>query len=366
MSHEPIPVMDLRTEHLRLMDEFINATKSVIDNGQFIIGPEVVEFEKKLSTYHDIPYAVALNSGTDALVIALRALNIGPGDEVIVPSFTFFATAEAVSLVGATPMFADVDMNSYNIDIESASRLITKNTKAIIPVHLFGLVADMTGVMKLAKSHNLKVIEDNAQSFGAKHHGKLAGTFGDFCTFSFFPAKVLGALGDGGALTTHDEQLAKTSKMLRFHGCQKKYYNEICGYNSRLDEIQAAYLNIKMKYINSYIEGRQKVAKTYDKFLANTEIETPIADSGAVYGQYTVKLPENTRDAVIKNLTANKIGYAIYYPVPLHKLPLYENSGKYHCPNSEELAERVISLPIWPGMPEKTQQIVVECLKKSV
>ena len=363
---QQIPILDLNPEIQELLPEFMAATERVLKSGQFIMGPDVVAFEKEVAAYLGVKHAISCNSGTDALVIGLRAAGIGPGDEVITSPFTFFATAESISAVGATPVFVDIDPETYNLDVALASKAVTSKTKAIIPVHLYGHAADMDAVMLLARRHGLKVIEDVAQAFGAQYSGRQVGTIGDVGAFSFFPSKNLGCFGDGGLITTDDDALADSAKMLRVHGSRKKYYNEEIGYNSRLDSLQAAYLRIKLTHIDKRNAGRRQVAQTYNELLSGSGFVTPVEKPGCkhVYHQYTVRVPAGVdRDALQDKLAKVGISTMIYYPVPCHKLPVYKNLTS-SCPLSEQAASQVISLPIWPSLERSVQQASVDQLRQ--
>jgi dTDP-4-amino-4,6-dideoxygalactose transaminase len=328
------------------------------------MGPEVGAFEKAVAEHLGVKHALGCNSGTDALFIALRALNIGPGDEVITSPFTFFATAEAISHVGATPVFVDIEEDSMNLDPKLVEAAITPKTKAIIPVHIFGRACDMDAIMGIAAKHSLKVVEDCAQSFGASWKGKQSCTIGDVGCYSFFPSKNLGAYGDGGLMVTNDDELAATMKMLRVHGSRKKYYNECVGYNSRLDTMQAAILGVKLPYITQWNEGRRRVASRYRELLAgNANILTPEVVDGHVFHQYTIRVKGMDRDALQAKLAEAGVGTMVYYPVPCHKLKLYHESHAHvSCPVSEKLAAEVISLPIWPELEEAVQAQVAGTL----
>lgn len=363
-----IPILDLRPQVDALWPELTAAMEKVLKSTAFILGPEEQTLEKELSAHLGIKHALGCNSGTDALFIALRALNIGPGDEVITSPFTFFATAEAISHVGATPVFIDIEEASMNLALDQIEKAITPKTKAIIPVHLFGRPVDMDFVMAVARKHNLKVVEDCAQSFGATWKGKQTGTFGDVGCYSFFPSKNLGAYGDGGLMVTPDDELAATMKMLRVHGSRKKYYNETVGYNSRLDEMQAAILRVKLPHIAKWNEARRAVAKRYNElFKGHDRIITPEVADGHVFHQYTLRVVGVDRDQLQEKLAAEGIGTMVYYPVPCHKLKLYEESHKgVVCPTTEKLAAQVISLPIWPELDAETQARVADALKRLI
>jgi dTDP-4-amino-4,6-dideoxygalactose transaminase len=372
MSENKIPVLDLKPQYESLKTEIQAAINSVLESGQFIMGPDVKLFEQEVSEYLGVKHAIAVNSGTDALVIGLRALGIGTGDEVITTPFSFFATAESISNVGAIPIFVDIDPQTFNIDYRKIVEKITPQTKAIMPVHLYGNPAAMAEIMEIAEKHNLKVIEDCAQSFGAKYYsqnnfnGKHTGTIGNVGAYSFFPSKNLGAYGDGGLIVTDNDQIADLARMLRVHGAKKKYHNEVLGYNSRLDTLQAAILRVKLPYIDQWNQGRRTVAKTYNQLLADVSgIVTPEICDGYVFHQYTIRVLDGKRDAVQNYLTEKGIGSMIYYPVPQDQLPVYK--GKYPVNSvSDLLATQVLSLPIWPELDKITIEQIVDNIKNSL
>ncbi len=373
VAEKPIPILDLQPEIDSLWTELNDAFQRVVRSGQFIMGPETKTFEKEVADYLGVKHALGVNSGTDALVIGLRALGIGDGDEVITTPFTFFATAESISSVGAIPVFADIDAETFNIDPVKIEEKITEKTKAIMPVHLYGTPADMTQIMAIAQKHNLKVVEDCAQSFGARYlgenselRGKQTGAMGDIGAYSFFPSKNLGAYGDGGLITTNDDDVAELASMLRLHGAKKKYHNEILGYNSRLDSMQAAILRVKLPHIDTWNAGRRRVAETYNDLLADLDnVVTPTVNDGTVFHQYTIRLLKIDRDAVQAKLKEQGISTMIYYPIPQDQLPIYK--GKYPAnPVSDQLGTEVISLPIWPTLERATQERVVRALREAL
>jgi dTDP-4-amino-4,6-dideoxygalactose transaminase len=341
-----IPILDLRPEIDELRPEIMAAIGRVLDRTDFIMGEDVLLFEQEVAAYLGVKHAIGVNSGTDALVIALRALGIGPGDEVITTPFTFFATAESISSVGARPVFVDIDPATLNLDLALIEAAITERTRAIMPVHLYGNPVDMKRVMDLARQHGLKVVEDCAQSFGARWRGRQTGTFGDFGAYSFFPSKNLGAYGDGGLIATNDDALADTARMLRVHGSRKKYHNEVVGYNSRLDTIQAAILRVKLPHIERWNTHRREVARRYNEGLAGVEgIVTPEITEGHVFHQYTIRVQGGRRDQVQQALGEQGIGTMVYYPTPQDELPIYK--GDYKVFEESSLAAReVLSLPI--------------------
>lgn len=361
-----IPILDLSPEIEALWDEFNAAFQRVMKSGQFIMGPEVTSFESEVGNYLGSKHAIGVNSGTDALIIGLQALGIGPGDEVITTPFSFFATAESISNVGAKPVFVDVDEESFNIDPKLIETAITPRTKAIMPVHIYGRPAEMDEIMAIAERHGLKVIEDCAQSFGARYGGKQTGTIGHVGAFSFFPSKNLGAFGDGGLITTDDDAVADTARMLRAHGSKKKYHNEVLGYNSRLDAMQAAFLRVKLPHIDRWNDARRQAARRYAELLAgNASVVTPEVVDGHVFHQYTVRLLGADRDAVQAKLREAGVGTMVYYPVPQDQLPVYR--GDYTPqPVSLQLASEVLSLPIGPSLAAEEQERVAHALLQAV
>ncbi|PIS41367.1 MAG: hypothetical protein COT25_03460 [Candidatus Kerfeldbacteria bacterium CG08_land_8_20_14_0_20_42_7] len=343
--------LDLELQYKSIKNEVDEAINRVISRSSYILGEEVDELEEKIASYCKVKYAVGLNSGSDALTASLFALGIGKGDEVIVPSFTYIATAEAVAIVGATPVFCDVNDRTFNIDPKSFESVITDKTKAVIPVHLYGQPADMDPILSLAKKHNIKVIEDAAQAIGAEYKGKKTCSMGDIGCLSFFPTKNLGAYGDGGMLLTNKKEIADWVRMWRAHGQSKKYYTDFIGASSRLDTIQAAILLAKLPHLDEWNRKRSDLAAEYNKLFATIAgIETPFVSSEVkhVYHQYTIKT--NTRDLLKQKLAEVDMPTMIYYPLPLHKqkafLP-YCNTA-FDLKNSEDLASEVLSLPIYP------------------
>ncbi len=358
----PIPILDLNPEIDALWDDLNAALQRVLRENHFIMGPDVKAFEDEVAAHLGTKHALGLNSGTDALVIGLRALGVGPGDEVITTPFSFFATAESISLLGARPVFVDVELGSYNIDPSKIEAAITDKTKAIVPVHLFGRPADMEAILEIAGKHGLKVLEDCAQSFGATYGEKQTGTLGHVGAYSFFPSKNLGAYGDGGLLVTDDDDVALEARKLRAHGSIKKYHNETVGYNSRLDTMQAAILRVKLPHLEGYNENRRRVAQRYNDALQDVAgLVVPEVVDGHVFHQYTLRVLGGRRDAVAEALAAQGIQTMIYYPIPQDKLPVY--AGQYPAnPNSDRLADEVLSLPIWPQMTEDVQDRVISAV----
>jgi len=355
--HKPdLQMVDLRGQYLSIKTEIDDAIAAVIDSSSFIKGRSVSEFEEQMASYLNVAHVVAVGNGTDALQIALMALGVGPGDEVIAPSFTFVATSEAASLLGAVPVFADIDPDSFNLDPNCIESLISEQTKAIVPVHLFGQPCAMDAIMSIAEKHQLCVVEDNAQSVGSLYQDRFSGTIGDFGTLSFFPSKNLGCFGDGGAITTNDAELASSARLIANHGSVKKYYNEVVGVNSRLDGIQAAILSVKLRHLDSYIESRIEAADRYDALFSDCRwVVSPPRASGCthVFHQYTVRITSEragARDALAAYLRNEHIPHAVYYPIPVHALPVNLNgthpSRTGDMTHTNVASDQVISLPM--------------------
>lgn len=346
-----IPMVDLVAQYRDLQPQLEPAFLNALNAAQFILGPNVQAFEKEAAAYLGVAHAITCANGTDALHLALLAADIGPGDEVITTPFTFIATAEAIAYVGAKAVFVDIDPRTFNIDVEQARRAITPQTKALLPVHLFGQPADLDPLMALAKAHQLTLVEDCAQSFGADIGGRKTGAMGDVAAFSFFPSKNLGCYGDGGMVTTQSDVMAEKLRMLRNHGSKVRYYHDIVGYNSRLDELQAVVLRAKMPVIDHYNQERRRVAHRYTTGLAGLNLQTPFEDGVGlhVYHQYT--LLADDRAAIQQALTEQKIASAIYYPVPLHQQKVFASiSVGASFPVTESVSARCLSLPIYPEL----------------
>ena len=359
-----IPMVDLKTQYRQIKDEIDSGILEALDKTQFILGPNVQAFENEAAAYLGVKHAVAVASGTDALHLALAAADIGPGDEVITSPFTFIATAEAIRYVGASPVFVDIDPKTFNIDPKAIEAAITPRTRAVLPVHLFGQPADMAPIEDICLRHGLLLVEDCAQSFGAASRGRMTGSIGAMGCFSFFPSKNLGCYGDGGMVTTNSDELADQLKVLRNHGSRVRYHHSVIGYNSRLDEIQAVILRVKLKRIGDYTAGRRRVAHLYSELLQGS-LETPPHedDKGIhVYHQYTVLT--SRRDAVMAALTAAGIASAIYYPIPLHRQDVFaaDYSG-LSLPVAEKTAELCMSLPVFPEMTDEQVREVVAVIK---
>lgn len=363
-----IPILDLKEQYQALREQMLRAVEDVMEGGAFINGPNVKALEGEVAAYLGAGHGVALNSGTDALHLALRALDIGPGDEVITTPFTFVATTEAIGIVGAKPVFVDIDPATYNMDPALIEAAITPRTKAILPIHLYGCPAPMDAIMAIARKHNLYVVEDCAQAIGATIGGKFVGTIGDFGAFSFFPSKNLGAYGDGGMLLTNDSELADRARSLRAHGGRVKYYHEELGVNSRLDEMQAAILRVKLPHLEKWIENRRKVAQRYNEAFAPLGLQLPAdpANGRHVYHQYTIRVED--RDRLQKELQAAGVQTMVYYPVPLHlqKVHAMFGQGEGSFPHSERAAKEVLSLPMFPELRPEVQDKVIEAVRTAL
>ncbi len=348
-----MPLLDLKAQYASIRDDVRAALDRVLESQRFILGPEVEAFEKEIATYCRSAYAIGVSSGTDALLSALMAIDIRPGDEVITSPYSFFATAGEIARLGARPVFADIDPKTYNIDPSGIETRITPRTRAVIPVHLFGQMADMPAVMEIAKRRKLVVIEDAAQAIGAERHGQRAGSAGDLACFSFFPSKNLGGFGDGGMVTTNDAGLADRLRLLRSHGFRTKYYNEILGGNFRLDEIQAAVLRVKLARLDSWTEGRRRNAALYRAALAGlSAVELPYEapDSRHIYNQFVMRTAG--RDALMDHLRKEGIGCEVYYPLPLHLQTCFKDLGyrSGDFPLSEAASRQTLALPIYPEL----------------
>ncbi len=360
-----VPLLDLKAQYATLRDEIEPVVREVIETQYFIGGPKLAAFEKNVAAYCQSDYALGVSSGTDALLLALMALGVGAGDEVIVPVYSFFATAGCVSRLDARPVFVDIDPRTYNIDPGLIEAAITPKTKAIIPVHLFGQLADMDAIQQIARRHNLSIIEDAAQAIGsADETGRRAGTFGDIGCFSFFPSKNLGGFGDGGLVTTQNEELYTKMLYLKNHGAHPKYYHKMIGGNFRLDALQAAVLDIKLKYLDRWTEGRQKNAAFYNTALADSNLTRPFAVPGYrhIYNQYTLRSPK--RDALLVYLKENGIGCEVYYPVTFNNQecfrPLGYKPGDF--PVAEQIAREALSIPVYPELSDDQKNYIVEKL----
>ncbi len=361
-----IQMVDVLGQYQTIKPEVDAAVRGVLESGQFILGKQVGEFECASAGYLGVKYGVGCASGTDALQIAMMALGIGPGDEVITSSFTFVATAETIALLGAKPVYVDIDPKTFNIDPSRIEAAVTAKTKAIIPVHLYGQPADMDPIMEIARRRKLAVIEDAAQAMGASYKGKKVCSIGDIGCISFFPSKNLGAYGDGGMMVTNSEQHYEAMKMIANHGSRERYYHERLGVNSRLDTIQAAILLVKLRHLEKWNSARQRAAARYDALLAGTPVTVPyVAPTGQhIFHQYTIRVPR--RDALAAHLKERGIPHAIYYPVPLHLQKAYAMSGahKGDLPVTEKAAAEVLSLPMHSELAEEHLQHITGAIKE--
>jgi len=363
-----VAFLDLKRQYSSIKEELDQAVFSVLSHAKFIMGPEVKAFEDKVAEYCGTKFAIGVASGTDALLLSLRACGVGPGDEVITTGFSFFATAGVITRLGAVPVYVDIDPDTYNMAPEQIEKKITAKTKAIMPVHLYGQCADMDPITAIAKKHNLKVVEDAAQAIGSKYKEKKAGSLSDFGCFSFFPSKNLGAAGDGGMVVTNDPKMADMIRMLRIHGAKPKYYHSIVGYNSRLDTIQAAILSVKLRYLDGWTEKRREHAEVYNKAFKGLNVITPKEEESNyhIYHQYTIAV--KNRERLREVLKENQIGHDVYYPVPLHLQECYKFLGykEGDLPVTETKAKEIISIPIYPELTAEEQNFVIETIKRAV
>ena len=390
-----IPLIDLKAQYESLADKLNEATLGILSSANYIMGKTVLDFEKEFANYIGVKHAISVGNGTDALVLALKSIGIGAGDEVITTPFTFFATAEAISAVGGTPVFVDVNKDTFNIDTTKIEEKITSKTKAIMPVHIFGQSADMDEINKIAKKHNLMVIEDACQAIGGKYKGRKIGTLGDAACFSFFPTKNLGCAGDGGMIVTDNDEIATIARALRTHGSgengqkaynllnnieeevQKaesandtvynplKYYNYLIGYNTRLDAIQAAILDVKIKEIDKWNARRREIVKAYNEALQNNALVTPVAKDYNEHVYHMYVLQSENREEVIEKLKEAGIATGVYYPVPLHLQKVYKNLGykEGDMPVAEYLSHRTFAIPVYPELNEEQVQYIISKLK---
>ena len=366
----PIPLLDLRIGYPQIREEIQAALQRVIEAQAFILGPEVEGLEAEIAAYSQCRFGIGVSSGTDALLVALMALEVGPGDEVITSPYTFFATAGTIARIGARPVFVDIEPATFNLDADLLERAITPRTKVIMPVHLFGQMAEMDRLMEIANRHHLPVIEDAAQAIGAEYKGRRAGSIGDLGCFSFFPSKNLGGFGDGGMVTAQDPSLADRVQLLRGHGMRPKYYHQFIGGNFRLDALQAAVLRVKLKYLDGWSESRQRNAATYRRLfaqagLASVILPTEAPDRRHIYNQFVIRVPQ--RDKVIQALRDAQIGVEIYYPVPIHLQECFGYLGyrEGDLPHSEQAARETLALPIYPELREDAQERVVQVIQQS-
>ena len=368
-SLEPIPPLDLKAQWLSIKSEISAAINAVVESQHFILGPQVQALEEEVAKYCGTRFAVGVASGTDALLLALHAAGVGPGDEVLLPTLSFIATADCVSLLGAVPVFVDIDPSTFAIDAVQLETKITPRTRAIIPVHLYGHPADMDPINSVAQRHNLRVIEDNAQAIGAKYKDRKTGGLGDYGCISFFPSKNLGGYGDGGMIVTNSEASSTHLRVLRNHGSAKKYYATEQGWNSRLDEIQAAVLRVKLRHLDNWVVARRKNANLYTQLLKAapgvvTPVEAPWAEH--VYHQYTIRVID--RDRVQSALTEQNIGSTVYYPTPMHLQPVFANLNYIEgdLPQAEKAAKEVLSLPIYAELSSQQIHRVIAAIAEAV
>ena len=357
-----VPLLDLKGQYATIREKVMAAVAEVLESQQCIGGPKVAELEKQVAAVSDCKYAVGVSSGTDAILNCLMSMEIGPGDEVITTPFTFFATVGCIARVGARPVLIDIDPRTYNIDPDLIEAAVTKHTRAIMPVHLYGQMADMDPIMGVARRHKLAVIEDAAQSITSTYKGRKAGSIGTAGCFSFFPSKNLGGIGDGGMIVTNDETLFKRLMMMRNHGSEPKYYHKYVGGNFRLDPVQAAALLVKLPHLDDWSEARRRNAAYYNKRFTGTAVQTPwiSPDCKTIYNQYCIRVPR--RDELVAHLKANKIGCEIYYPVPAHLQECFAYLGykRGDFPESERAAGEILALPIYPELTRPMQDAVVE------
>ncbi len=360
-----VPFIDLARQHRPIRDELFQAFERVFESNQFILGEEVKLFEEEVASYVGAKYAIGVSNCTNALLLSLRALGVEPGDEIITTPFTFVATAEVIALLGAKAAFCDIDPQDYNIAPDKIESAIADKTKALLPVHLYGQSADMDRIMPIARAHNLGVVEDMAQAIGAKYKGKSVGIFGDTACISFFPTKNLSALGDAGMILTNNDRLNEKLRAFRVHGASQKYQHEFLGYNDRLDAIQAAFLRIKLQYLDSWNEKRRQIAKKYDNALKDI-VDIPFIhpENETIYHQYTIRTPQ--RDELQHHLTDKGIGSAIHYPVPLHLQPAFRYLGykEGDFPEAERAAREVVSLPIHHTLTDEEVDYIISAIKE--
>ena len=357
-----IPMVDLKGQYENLKSEIDTALLEALSEARFILGPNVQAFEQEAADYLGVKHAIGCASGTDALHLALLAAGVEAGDEVITTAFTFIATAEAIRYIGAIPVFVDIQPDTLNIDPIKIKAAITSKTRAILPVHLFGQAADMDEIQAIADQHGLLVVEDCAQSFGSRYRGRMTGSIGKAAAFSFFPSKNLGCYGDGGLITTNDDEVAQQIKIYRNHGSSQQYHHDVIGFNSRLDELQAVILRIKLKHIDSFNKNRLQVAQTYNRLLEGSDLETPaIADDrDHVFHQYTL-LTDN-RDQLRDSVLASQIACAVYYPIPLHLQKAFADTDPAPLPITEAVSKRCLSFPVFPEMTEQQVQTVCKAI----
>ena len=361
-----VKFLDLTRQYRAIEAELEEAILKVARSGQYILGPTVQAFERQAADYLQVKRTVACASGSDALLLSLMALGIGPGDEVITSTYTFFATAGSIERLGARPVFVDIEPDSFNLNPDEVANRVTERTKAIVPVHLFGQCARMEAIVAIGDRHNLKVVEDACQAFGAARHGRKAGSFGETGCFSFFPTKNLGAFGDGGLIATDSEELAERLLILRDHGQKPRYHHGLVGINSRLDALQAAILSVKLPYVDKWIENRREHASYYNEQLKNVDVKVPVEEEGNfhAFNQYVIRVRDRGR--LLERFERAKVGFALYYPVPLHLQECFRDLGyrEGDFPESEALAKESLALPIYPEMTQDEQDAVIGEIKE--
>jgi dTDP-4-amino-4,6-dideoxygalactose transaminase len=364
----PIPMLDLKAQYAAIREEVRAAIDAVLESQHFILGPQVQALEREIAAYCGTRHAVGVASGTDALILSLHAAGVGPGDEVLCPTFSYIATGDSISLLGATPVFVDILPDTFNMDPAQIAAGITARTRVILPVHLYGQPADMDPILEIARQHGIKVIEDNAQAIGARYKGRRTGSMGDLGCISFFPSKNLGGYGDGGMVVTNSDELAARLRSLRAHGTRAhKYRSEEQGWNSRLDELQAAILRVKLRHLDQWAEGRRQNAAHYDRLLGGISgVVVPQVAPWAehVYHQYTIRVPQ--RDALQKALSDRGVPTTVYYPVPMHQQRMYESLPRRSLPVAERAAAEVVSLPIYPELTVQQIARVGQAIRSAV
>lgn len=361
-----VNLLDLKAQYKSIENEINEVIKEVLESTHFIMGPNVKELEREIADFTETKHGIGVGNGTDALMLTLRAMGIKSGDEIITTPFTFFASAETTSVVGAVPVFADIEEDTLCIDPDSIEKCITEKTKAIIPVHLFGNMCNMDRIMEIAQKHNLYVIEDACQAIGAEYKGRKAGSMGHAGCFSFFPTKNLGAYGDGGMIVTNDDDLAEKIKLLRVHGMKKKYHHEAIGYNSRLDELQAAILRVKFKYINNWNKQRYEKAHIYNELLKDVDVKLPTERENSKHVYHLYSIQSKYRDEIMAFLKENDIATGMYYPVPVHLQEVYKhlNYKEGDLPVSEEACTKTFALPLYPEITYEAQKYVCDKIKE--
>ena len=367
-----VPLLDINRSNQIHRDEFIEALTEVVDSGRFLFGPDVVALEEEVARYSESDHAIGCASGSDALLLALMALGIGPGDEVIVPSFTFFASVSCITRLGATPIFADIRPDTFNVDVGHMESLITDRTRAVIPVHLFGQCAEIDRICQIAAEQDIPVIEDAAQAIGAAYHSRPAGSWGLVGCFSFYPTKNLGGMGDGGMMTSGDEEMADRLRLFAGHGMRPRYYHQVVGINSRLDTFQAAVLRVKLRHLGDAVEKRSAIAERYNGLLKDhqlvgeDQLTLPFVDPSAfhVWNQYSIRVAGGQRDAMRAHLAEQGVGSEIYYPVPMHQQECFQYLGVdgSSLPQTELAAAEILNLPIFPGLTDSEQERVVDSI----